>query len=86
MGPRNAVLGVADACGHPYWAAGGGPDGATKRWDLGWSSLWDHEALYWVWSTHVATPTGASGGAPYGTTKCCTGCGGRMWPPPVGTW
>eukprot|EP00959_Pyramimonas_sp_CCMP1952_P151482 3169518-Pyramimonas_sp.AAC.1 len=34
--------------------------------------------------THVATPTVAVRGAPYGTTKRCTGCGGRMWPPPMG--
>eukprot|EP00959_Pyramimonas_sp_CCMP1952_P082539 1724662-Pyramimonas_sp.AAC.1 len=27
MGPRNAVLGVADACGHPLWG-------------LTWSSPW----------------------------------------------
>eukprot|EP00959_Pyramimonas_sp_CCMP1952_P400656 8395193-Pyramimonas_sp.AAC.1 len=41
-GPRNAILSVANACGHPHC------------------------------------------GAPYGATKRCTGCGGRMWPPPLG--
>eukprot|EP00959_Pyramimonas_sp_CCMP1952_P115825 2421743-Pyramimonas_sp.AAC.1 len=30
MGQRNAVLSVADACGHPHWG-------------LRWSSLWGHE-------------------------------------------
>eukprot|EP00959_Pyramimonas_sp_CCMP1952_P317400 6642964-Pyramimonas_sp.AAC.1 len=47
MGPRNAVLVVADACG---------------------------------------TPTGAFGGAPFGATKRCTGCGGRMWYPHMGPY
>eukprot|EP00959_Pyramimonas_sp_CCMP1952_P146356 3063841-Pyramimonas_sp.AAC.1 len=28
-------------------------------------------------------PIGALGGAPYGATKRRTGCGGRMWPPPL---
>eukprot|EP00959_Pyramimonas_sp_CCMP1952_P067821 1415443-Pyramimonas_sp.AAC.1 len=73
MGPRNAVLGVADACGH-------------ANWELGWSSPWGHETLFWVWRTHVATPTGAAGGTPYGATKRCTACGGCMWPSPLGPW
>eukprot|EP00959_Pyramimonas_sp_CCMP1952_P365158 7646432-Pyramimonas_sp.AAC.1 len=54
--PRSAVLGVADACGQPQWG-------------LRWSSLYGHGALYWVWRTYVATPTGALGGAPYWATK-----------------
>eukprot|EP00959_Pyramimonas_sp_CCMP1952_P202264 4229504-Pyramimonas_sp.AAC.1 len=58
MRPRDAVLGVADACGHPYWGSR-------------WSSLWGHERLYWVWRTHLATPTGAAGGDPNGATKRC---------------
>eukprot|EP00959_Pyramimonas_sp_CCMP1952_P373884 7830105-Pyramimonas_sp.AAC.1 len=68
MGPRSAALGVADACGHPYW-------------DLRWSSQWGHEAPYWVWRTHVATPPQPLGGVPYGATKRCIGFGGRMWSP-----
>eukprot|EP00959_Pyramimonas_sp_CCMP1952_P233024 4870049-Pyramimonas_sp.AAC.1 len=43
-----------------------------------------HETLNWVWRTPVAAPTGAADGAPYGATKRCVGCGGRMWPPPLG--
>eukprot|EP00959_Pyramimonas_sp_CCMP1952_P063114 1319201-Pyramimonas_sp.AAC.1 len=43
-----------------------------------------HETLSWAWVTHVATPTWALGGAPDGTTRGCTGCGGRMWPSPTG--
>eukprot|EP00959_Pyramimonas_sp_CCMP1952_P076520 1599010-Pyramimonas_sp.AAC.1 len=71
MGPRSGVLSVADACGHPYWAFGGAPYGATKRcilgladscghthWGLRWSSLWGHESPCRVWRTHVATPLG----------------------------
>eukprot|EP00959_Pyramimonas_sp_CCMP1952_P378829 7935658-Pyramimonas_sp.AAC.1 len=61
MGPRNAVLGVGNACGHPPWG-------------LQWSSLWGHEALYWVRGTHAGTPTEAF----------CTGREGRMRAPPVG--
>eukprot|EP00959_Pyramimonas_sp_CCMP1952_P212173 4439899-Pyramimonas_sp.AAC.1 len=71
LSPRNAVLGVADAYGHP-------------RWDLRWSSLWGHEALYWVWRTHAGNLTGTFAGAPCGATKRCTGCGARMWAPPLG--
>eukprot|EP00959_Pyramimonas_sp_CCMP1952_P278823 5829934-Pyramimonas_sp.AAC.1 len=56
VGPRNAVLGVADACAHPHWG-------------LRWSSVWGHEAMYWVWRTHAASPTGAFGGAAYGATE-----------------
>eukprot|EP00959_Pyramimonas_sp_CCMP1952_P153556 3212983-Pyramimonas_sp.AAC.1 len=26
------------------------------HWGLTWSSLWDHEALYCVWRTHVVPP------------------------------
>eukprot|EP00959_Pyramimonas_sp_CCMP1952_P156207 3266944-Pyramimonas_sp.AAC.1 len=65
MGPRSAVLGVADACGHPHRG-------------LRWSSLWSHEALYCVWWTHAGTPARAFGGAPHEATQRCTGCGGRM--------
>eukprot|EP00959_Pyramimonas_sp_CCMP1952_P254340 5312775-Pyramimonas_sp.AAC.1 len=71
IGPRSAALGVADACGHPHWG-------------LGWRSLWGHQTLYWVWRAHVITPAGASRGAPYGARQCCTGCGRRTWPPPLG--
>ena len=56
MGPRNAVLGVADACGPPYL-------------DLRWGSLWGYETLSWAWRTHAAPPTWTFGGAPYGATK-----------------
>eukprot|EP00959_Pyramimonas_sp_CCMP1952_P214559 4490293-Pyramimonas_sp.AAC.1 len=73
MGPRSSVLCVAGACGHPHWG-------------LGWSFLWGHGTLYWVWRAHVATSTGALGGAPYGAMERCTGCDGRMWPPPLGPW
>eukprot|EP00959_Pyramimonas_sp_CCMP1952_P345487 7235044-Pyramimonas_sp.AAC.1 len=59
MRPRSAVLGVAEACGHPSWG-------------LRWSSLWGHDALHWAWRAHVATPTGAFGGSPHGATKRCT--------------
>eukprot|EP00959_Pyramimonas_sp_CCMP1952_P462862 9483936-Pyramimonas_sp.AAC.1 len=58
MVPRSAVMGVADACGHPHWGPGEAPYGATKRctgcggrkWPspLGpWVGfpLWGHEAL-----------------------------------------
>eukprot|EP00959_Pyramimonas_sp_CCMP1952_P038128 797849-Pyramimonas_sp.AAC.1 len=62
MGPRNAVRGVGDACGH-------------RHWGLRWNSLWGHELLYWVGETHVVTATGASGGASYGATNRCTGRG-----------
>eukprot|EP00959_Pyramimonas_sp_CCMP1952_P402897 8442748-Pyramimonas_sp.AAC.1 len=58
IGPRNAVLGVADACGNP-------------RWGFRWRFLWGHEALRGAWRAHVATPGGALGGAPYGATKRC---------------
>merc|ERR1712091_640988 len=71
MGPRNAVLGGGDACGHPHLG-------------LRWSSLWGHETLSWVGDTHADTPTGAFGGAPYGATKRCPGWGRRMWTPPLG--
>eukprot|EP00959_Pyramimonas_sp_CCMP1952_P026715 560903-Pyramimonas_sp.AAC.1 len=65
MGPRSAVLGVADACG-------------PRQWGFRWSSIWGHEALHWVWRTHAGTTTGAFGGVPFGATKRCTGCGGRL--------
>eukprot|EP00959_Pyramimonas_sp_CCMP1952_P380611 7974364-Pyramimonas_sp.AAC.1 len=45
MGPRNAVLGVADACGHLHW---------SRRW----SFLWGHEALYWALEPYVEFPMG----------------------------
>eukprot|EP00959_Pyramimonas_sp_CCMP1952_P170974 3572939-Pyramimonas_sp.AAC.1 len=72
MGPRLAVLGVGDACGHPHWGL----------------RLWGHEALYWVGETHAGCatgeldwvggahagpPTGAFGAARYGAAKRCTG-------------
>eukprot|EP00959_Pyramimonas_sp_CCMP1952_P266695 5575997-Pyramimonas_sp.AAC.1 len=61
MGPRNAVLGVADACAPPPLGPSVEPPyGATKRcagcggrmrppthWGLRWSSLWGHETLCW---------------------------------------
>eukprot|EP00959_Pyramimonas_sp_CCMP1952_P402575 8436224-Pyramimonas_sp.AAC.1 len=50
MGPRNAVLGVGDACG-------------LRHCDLRWSSVWGHEALYWAWRTHAGWP-GTFGGRP----------------------
>eukprot|EP00959_Pyramimonas_sp_CCMP1952_P325579 6814347-Pyramimonas_sp.AAC.1 len=71
MGPRNVALRVADACGHPNWG-------------FRWSSLWGHETLYGVWQTHAGTPIGAFAEAPYGATKRCTACGGRMRAPPLG--
>eukprot|EP00959_Pyramimonas_sp_CCMP1952_P164479 3438670-Pyramimonas_sp.AAC.1 len=46
MGPRSAVLGGGTACG-------------LRHWDLRWSSLWGHEALYWVWETHADCAAGA---------------------------
>eukprot|EP00959_Pyramimonas_sp_CCMP1952_P311626 6521687-Pyramimonas_sp.AAC.1 len=59
MGSRSAVLGVADACGHPHWG-------------LLWSSLWGHGALYWVWGTHAGTRCAGRGGrmraAPLGSS------------------
>ena len=63
MGPRNAVLGARDAC-------------EFRHWDLRWSSLWRHEAPYWAQETHASSTTRTFGGAPYGATKRCTGCGG----------
>eukprot|EP00959_Pyramimonas_sp_CCMP1952_P028833 604748-Pyramimonas_sp.AAC.1 len=51
MGPQNAVLGVAGACGHPHWG-------------LRWTPLFGNETVQLVWRTHVATPTGALGGPP----------------------
>ena len=75
MRPRNVVLGVADACGHPHWG-------------LRWSSLWGHETLYWVWRTHAGTPTGAFGEAPDGATVLVrgvpTGGGAAMRTLPLG--
>eukprot|EP00959_Pyramimonas_sp_CCMP1952_P098776 2064840-Pyramimonas_sp.AAC.1 len=69
MGPRSAVLGAADACGPPHCG-------------LRWSSIWGHEALYWVWRTHAGSPIGAFGEAPcYGATRRCTGCGGSTRAP-----
>ena len=55
-----------------------------RRWGIRWSSLWGNETPCWVWRTHAGTPTGAFGGAPYGATKRCAGCGGRMRAPPLG--
>eukprot|EP00959_Pyramimonas_sp_CCMP1952_P435788 9125625-Pyramimonas_sp.AAC.1 len=71
MGPRSAVLGVGNACGHPHWG-------------LWWSSVWGHETLCWAWETHAAPLIGAFGGAPYGATKRCAVRGGRMRTPPLG--
>eukprot|EP00959_Pyramimonas_sp_CCMP1952_P132571 2772147-Pyramimonas_sp.AAC.1 len=56
MGPRKAVLVGRDACG-------------LRHWDLRWSSLWGHEALYSVGETHAGGDTGSFGGAPHGATK-----------------
>eukprot|EP00959_Pyramimonas_sp_CCMP1952_P127702 2671057-Pyramimonas_sp.AAC.1 len=71
MRPRRAVHGEGNACEH-------------RRWGLRWNPLWGHEALYWVRETHASTATRAFGGAPYGATKRCTGCGKRMRTPPLG--
>ena len=84
VGPRNAVLGGADAC-------------EFRHWDRRWSSLWGHETLPWVgepharppltWGgTHANTHTRAFGGVPYGAAKRCPGRGGRMRPPPTWTF
>eukprot|EP00959_Pyramimonas_sp_CCMP1952_P374524 7843390-Pyramimonas_sp.AAC.1 len=68
--PRNAVLGVGDAC-------------RLRPWDRRWSSLWGHEKLCWVGeTTHAGCATGTSGGAP-GPRKAVLGVGGacglRHW-------
>eukprot|EP00959_Pyramimonas_sp_CCMP1952_P166097 3471473-Pyramimonas_sp.AAC.1 len=63
MGPRHSVLGLDGARG-------------LQHWDLRWSSLWGHEALYWVGGTHASGSTGAAGGAPNGATKRCAAWGG----------
>eukprot|EP00959_Pyramimonas_sp_CCMP1952_P281106 5876144-Pyramimonas_sp.AAC.1 len=83
MGPRSALLGTGDACGH-------------RHSGLRWTFLWGREAtLCWVGGTHmdtaagacpsvklpmehethcrfggthVGTATGRLGGAPYGAT------------------
>eukprot|EP00959_Pyramimonas_sp_CCMP1952_P209941 4392601-Pyramimonas_sp.AAC.1 len=60
LGPPNAVLGGGTACG-------------LRHWDLWWSSLWGHEALYWVGEPHAHCATGTVVGAPSGATKRCTG-------------
>eukprot|EP00959_Pyramimonas_sp_CCMP1952_P104559 2185542-Pyramimonas_sp.AAC.1 len=56
MGPRSAVLGGGDACGH-------------RRWGLRWSSLWGHGKLCGVGETHVDTTAGAFVGAPFRATE-----------------
>eukprot|EP00959_Pyramimonas_sp_CCMP1952_P068195 1423224-Pyramimonas_sp.AAC.1 len=57
----------------PNWVCGTHADGPIG-----------HETPHWVWRKHVAIPSEASDGASYGATQCCTGCGGRMWPPALG--
>eukprot|EP00959_Pyramimonas_sp_CCMP1952_P367516 7697916-Pyramimonas_sp.AAC.1 len=69
MLPRSAVLSSGDACEH-------------RHWGLLWSSVRGREALYWTGGTHANTATGAFGGAPYGTTKPCTGLRRIRTPPP----
>eukprot|EP00959_Pyramimonas_sp_CCMP1952_P272983 5706326-Pyramimonas_sp.AAC.1 len=52
-----------------------------------WSSLWDHEPLYWVARTHVIAATGAIGGLPTwprsavlgGADACDHSCLGLRW-------
>ena len=70
MGPRSAVLGVADACGHLHW----GPR---------WSSLWGHETCEGCAEMrvelHADPATGAFGGAPYGATKRVRGVPECVW-------
>eukprot|EP00959_Pyramimonas_sp_CCMP1952_P212060 4437923-Pyramimonas_sp.AAC.1 len=39
MGPRSAVLTGGNAC-------------EQRHWGVRWSSLWRHEALYWVGEMH----------------------------------
>eukprot|EP00959_Pyramimonas_sp_CCMP1952_P297535 6224505-Pyramimonas_sp.AAC.1 len=56
VGSRNDVQGGGDAYG-------------LHHWDLSWSSLWGHEALYCVWGTHAACATGTIGRSPTGATK-----------------
>eukprot|EP00959_Pyramimonas_sp_CCMP1952_P215636 4510776-Pyramimonas_sp.AAC.1 len=65
MGVRNAVVGVADACGTP-------PLGPYVEISMG------HAPPCWVWQMHVVPSPGAAGGVPNGDTKRCTGCGRRM--------
>eukprot|EP00959_Pyramimonas_sp_CCMP1952_P260931 5455676-Pyramimonas_sp.AAC.1 len=69
MGPRSVAMGRAGACERRYWG-------------LRWNSLWGHETIYCM-----GYPCGRSywvfGGAPYGATKRCAGCGKRTWPRPV---
>eukprot|EP00959_Pyramimonas_sp_CCMP1952_P076040 1589030-Pyramimonas_sp.AAC.1 len=50
LGPRNAVLGGVGACGPCHWS-------------LRWGSLWGHETLPGVASTHADLAIGAFGGA-----------------------
>ena len=81
LGQRNAAPGGGTAC-------------EPRHWGIRWSSLWGHETLPWVGEPHARPPltwgdacetaTGTFGGAPYGATKRCTGCGGRMRAPPLG--
>eukprot|EP00959_Pyramimonas_sp_CCMP1952_P147960 3096534-Pyramimonas_sp.AAC.1 len=40
LGPRTAVLGVADACGHANSALGGAPYGATRRYTEYGGRMW----------------------------------------------
>eukprot|EP00959_Pyramimonas_sp_CCMP1952_P402172 8427534-Pyramimonas_sp.AAC.1 len=61
MGPRHAVLGVADACGHPHWGLGwGGHETCEGRAEMG---------MRWAGRTHADAATGAFGRAPYGATN-----------------
>eukprot|EP00959_Pyramimonas_sp_CCMP1952_P243925 5099050-Pyramimonas_sp.AAC.1 len=71
MGPRSAVLGVANACGPP-------PEGPSLELHMGprSSALGVADAC--------GPPPGAVGGAPHGAAKRRTTCGGHMRAPPLG--
>eukprot|EP00959_Pyramimonas_sp_CCMP1952_P215895 4515914-Pyramimonas_sp.AAC.1 len=56
VGPRNSVLGGADACERRQ--------SGRRR-----SSLWGHQSLYWMGRTHANVAIGAFGGALCGATK-----------------
>eukprot|EP00959_Pyramimonas_sp_CCMP1952_P151169 3163568-Pyramimonas_sp.AAC.1 len=60
MGPRSAVLGVADACGHTQWGLRWSSFGATKCCTSCGGRMWyPHGGLAWS----------------LGATKPSTGCG-----------
>eukprot|EP00959_Pyramimonas_sp_CCMP1952_P370363 7756581-Pyramimonas_sp.AAC.1 len=54
-----------------------------RLWDLRWSSLWGHEALYWVGETHANCASGTFGGAPW-AMKLFTGWARRIRIAPLG--